>query len=116
VHECFAAVLAEARRRQLLSADHVTVDGTRLEAWASLTSVQPRTPPPDGDDGAPPAASGGFHPGAHGEAAGAATRLRASAWARVRRGRPGERQRRREAPARHAAGLRTPLPCAERSA
>jgi len=38
----FAAVLAEARRRKLLSADHFTVDGTLLEAWASLKSVRPR--------------------------------------------------------------------------
>ena len=42
----FAAVLTEARRRKLLSADHFTVDGTLLEAWASLKSVRPR----DGGD------------------------------------------------------------------
>jgi transposase len=39
-HEFFAAVLAEARRRRLLSADHFTVDGTLLEAWASLKSFR----------------------------------------------------------------------------
>ncbi len=68
VHEFFAAVLAEARRRQLLSADHFTVDGTLLEAWASLKSFQPKPPPSDGDD-APPAASGGKNPDVdyHGE-------------------------------------------------
>src|SRR4030066_400746 len=38
----FAAVKEEARRRQLLSDDHFTVDGTLLEAWASLKSVRPR--------------------------------------------------------------------------
>jgi transposase/IS5 family transposase len=38
----FQAVLAEARQRDLLSDDHFTVDGTLLEAWASLKSVQPR--------------------------------------------------------------------------
>jgi transposase len=38
----FQAVLAEARRRDLLSDDHFTVDGTLLEAWASLKSVQPK--------------------------------------------------------------------------
>jgi transposase len=43
----FAAVLEEARRRHLLSSDHFTVDGTLLEAWASMKSVHPR------DDGAP---------------------------------------------------------------
>jgi hypothetical protein len=69
VHEFFAAVLAEAKRRQLLSADHFTVDGTLLEAWASLKSFQPRAPPTDGDDGAPPAAAEGKNPDVdfHGE-------------------------------------------------
>ena len=43
----FAAVLEEARRRELLSEEHFTVDGTLLEAWASLKSVQPK----DKDDG-----------------------------------------------------------------
>lgn len=38
----FQAVLAEARQRDLLSDDHFTVDGTLLEAWASLKSVQPK--------------------------------------------------------------------------
>ncbi len=35
------AVLSEARRRKLLSEDHFTVDGTLLEAWASLESFRP---------------------------------------------------------------------------
>ncbi len=47
------AVLAEARRRKLLSEDHFTVDGTLLEAWASLKSFRPQ----DGD--ADPACGGG---------------------------------------------------------
>lgn len=38
----FGAVLAEARRRQLLLAEHFTVDGTLLEAWASLKSCRPK--------------------------------------------------------------------------
>lgn len=33
---------AEAHRRQLLSAEHFTVDGTYLDAWASLKSVHPK--------------------------------------------------------------------------
>lgn len=45
----FEAVLAEAGERELLSDEHFTVDGTLLEAWASLKSVQPR----DKDDGPP---------------------------------------------------------------
>jgi len=39
-------VLEEARRRRLLSEDHFTVDGTLLEAWASLKSFRSK----DGDD------------------------------------------------------------------
>jgi transposase len=42
-------VLEEARRRRLLSEDHFTVDGTLLEAWASLKSFRPK----DGE-GSPP--------------------------------------------------------------
>jgi len=42
-------VLGEARRRKLLSEDHFTVDGTLLEAWASLKSFRPK----DGDNGTP---------------------------------------------------------------
>ena len=36
------AVLDEARRRKLLSEGHFTVDGTLLEAWASLKSFRPK--------------------------------------------------------------------------
>jgi transposase len=35
-------VLEEARQRKLLSEDHFTVDGTLLEAWASLKSFSPK--------------------------------------------------------------------------
>lgn len=52
----FAAVLAQARERDLLSTEHFTVDGTLLEAWASHKSFQPkdqRTPPTDDDPGNP---------------------------------------------------------------
>jgi transposase len=45
----FRAVLEEARRRELLSEEHFTVDGTLLEAWASMKSVQPKD-----DKGGPP--------------------------------------------------------------
>ncbi len=40
--EFLTVVLAEARRRKLLSEDHFTVDGTLLESWASLKSFQPK--------------------------------------------------------------------------
>lgn len=40
--EFLGTVLDEARRRRLLSEDHFTVDGTLLEAWASLKSFRPK--------------------------------------------------------------------------
>lgn len=53
----FDAVVTVARREGLLSDDHFTVDGTLIEAWASLKSVTPKEPsgpaaPPD-DPGNP---------------------------------------------------------------
>jgi transposase len=36
----FQAVLQQARERNLLSDEHFTVDGTLLEAWASVNSYQ----------------------------------------------------------------------------
>ena len=53
----FDAVVAAARREGLLSDEHFTVDGTLIEAWASLKSVQPKaaaspSAPPD-DPGNP---------------------------------------------------------------
>jgi transposase/IS5 family transposase len=52
----FSAVLAEAQGRNLLSQDHFTVDGTLLEAWASMKSFRPRNGdgPPPGDSGRNP--------------------------------------------------------------
>ena len=48
-HRFFEVVQSEAERRRLLSDDHFTVDGTLLEAWASVKTVHPknddRTPP-----------------------------------------------------------------------
>ena len=49
-----AAVLAQPKRRSLLSSDHFSVDGTLIEAWASMKSFKPR----DGS-GEPPASGGG---------------------------------------------------------
>src|SRR5712691_1998902 len=52
----FARVLAQARQRSLLSDEHFTVDGTLIEAWASLKSFKqkagPAAAPPD-DPGNP---------------------------------------------------------------
>ena len=41
-HAFFAEVVGEAKRHRLLSAEHFTVDGTLLEAGASLKSYRPR--------------------------------------------------------------------------
>ena len=51
-----AAVTQEAQRRRLISDDHFTVDGTLLQAWASLKSVRPR------DAAGPPGQGGGRNP------------------------------------------------------
>jgi transposase len=54
--EFFRAVVEQARRLKLLSAEHFTVDGTLVEAWASLKSFRRKdekpSPPPD-DKGNP---------------------------------------------------------------
>jgi transposase len=53
----FDAVVQQARAEQLLSDDHFTVDGTLIEAWASLKSLKPKEqvgpPPPPDDPGNP---------------------------------------------------------------
>jgi transposase len=49
-----AAVLAQPKVKKLLSTDHFSVDGTLIEAWASMKSVKPK----DGS-GEPPARGGG---------------------------------------------------------
>jgi hypothetical protein len=49
-----AAVLARPKVNKLLSSDHFSVDGTLIEAWASMKSVKPK----DGS-GEPPAQGGG---------------------------------------------------------
>ena len=37
-----AVVLAQPRVKRLLSSDHFSVDGTLIEAWASMKSVKPK--------------------------------------------------------------------------
>jgi transposase len=48
------AVLAQPKVKKLLSSDHFSVDGTLIEAWASMKSVKPK----DGS-GEPPTQGGG---------------------------------------------------------
>jgi transposase len=50
----FTAVLAQAEAAHLLSAEHFTVDGTLLEAWASQKSFRPKDEPPGGSSGSNP--------------------------------------------------------------
>jgi hypothetical protein len=49
----WAAVLAQPRVKKLLSTDHFSVDGTPIQAWASMKSFKPK----DGAD-EPPTGSG----------------------------------------------------------
>jgi len=51
----FARILEQAKTARLLSDEHFTVDGTLLEAWASLKSFRPKdAPPPEGGGGRNP--------------------------------------------------------------
>jgi transposase len=49
--EFLAAVVREAKSQHLLSEDHFSVDGTLIEAWASLKSFRPKGEPPDDSNG-----------------------------------------------------------------
>ena len=60
----FDAVAVQARKAGLLSDEHFTVDGTQLEAWASLKSLQRR----DAEPGDPPDDPGNPTVNFHGEA------------------------------------------------
>lgn len=46
----FDAVVRAAREANLLSNEHFTVDGTLIEAWASLKSFKPKDGPPSAGD------------------------------------------------------------------
>ena len=46
-----SAVLAQPRVKRLLSSEHFSVDGTLIEAWASIKSFKPKEPPASGDGG-----------------------------------------------------------------
>ena len=50
--ELLLQIVEQARKQRLLSEEHFSVDGTLLEAWASVKSFRPRDddpPPPEGD-------------------------------------------------------------------
>src|SRR5208283_4875866 len=44
--QLLSAVLVEAREKQLLSAEHFTVEGTLIQAWAASGSLQEKSDPP----------------------------------------------------------------------
>ena len=46
VHRLFAEVLAKAKAANLTSDEHFSVDGTLIEAWASMKSFRPKGEPP----------------------------------------------------------------------
>ena len=47
--EFLLAIVGQAREQRLLSEEHLSVDGTLLEAWASVKSFRPKDdePPPE---------------------------------------------------------------------
>jgi transposase len=49
--EFFRAVVAEARSKRLMSSEHFSVDGTLIEAWASMKSFRPKGEDDDNQDG-----------------------------------------------------------------
>lgn len=62
------AILSQPKVKRLLSTDHFSVDGTLIEAWASIKSFKPKDGP-RGDYGEPPSDAGGRNKEAdfHGE-------------------------------------------------
>ena len=44
--EFLSRILDQAERKRLLSREHFTVDGTLIEAWASIKSFKPKDGPP----------------------------------------------------------------------
>ena len=54
--EFFREIVDQARGRGLLSDEHFSVDGTLLDAWASMKSFRPK-----GEDGPPPGDGGRNH-------------------------------------------------------
>jgi transposase len=63
--EFFAAVVERARQLGLMSSEHFTVDGTLIEAWASLKSFRPKDEKPEDRD--PPDDPGNPTVNFHGE-------------------------------------------------
>jgi len=43
------AIVEQAKKNRLMSSEHFSVDGTLIEAWASMKSFRPKDGPPPGD-------------------------------------------------------------------
>jgi transposase len=69
----FEGVVEQARAARLLSSEHFTVDGTLIEAWASLKSLRPKDERPE--DRPPPDDPGNPTVNWHGERRGNATHV-----------------------------------------
>lgn len=65
--EFFRTVVELARDEKLMSDEHFTVDGTLIEAWASLKSFRPKTEKKDDDTNGPPGDRGNRWVDFHGE-------------------------------------------------
>jgi transposase len=50
-HRFLQAVVARAKKARLMSPDHFSVDGTLIEAWASMKSFRPKNENDDDNDG-----------------------------------------------------------------
>jgi transposase len=61
VRAFFNGVVQEALAKGLASSDHFSVDGTLIQAWASLKSLTPKDGPPSSRDGDPGNPSVEFH-------------------------------------------------------
>jgi transposase len=62
-----AAIVAHPKVRRLTSTDHFSVDGTLIEAWASMKSFKPKVEGEDPpEDGAPPSGTGSSGTGSSG--------------------------------------------------
>jgi len=57
----FVAVLNQSQVRMLLSSEHFSIDGTLIEAWASMKSFVPKDAPPPSDQGGGRNAERDFH-------------------------------------------------------
>ena len=53
-HEFFSEVVRQAKKNRLMSEEHFSVDGTLIEAWASMKSFRPKQEAGRDDDSDPP--------------------------------------------------------------